>query len=326
MAIQICYYEGLQALCLDNGALRLVIIPEFGGKIASIVDKAGHEWLWHNPYLPWQKPSYGASYTGKFDLGGWDECFPAIAPRPYPLPPWKGVPIPDHGEVWALPWEWDITSEETKIEVKLGVTGVRFPYRLEKTIILPPSEPALYLHYRAINRSVCPFPFVWSTHPILRLKPGMRLLLPEGVPVRRYGDSPAHIPAEFTWPGDNQLDLSYVPEPEARWSAKLFAGPVTEGWVALYDPVSGGKWRFTFDPNQIPFVGLWLNYAGWAGADVPPYYNLGLEPSLGAPDDLESALSEWDAAALLPPKGVLEWSLTLYITPGESPDEGSQPE
>jgi len=43
-------YNGLRALVLENPTLRLVILPETGGRIYSIVHKpTDTEILWHHP-------------------------------------------------------------------------------------------------------------------------------------------------------------------------------------------------------------------------------------------------------------------------------------
>ncbi len=49
---------------------------------------------------------------GDYDIGGFDECLPTISACLYPEPPFAGVMMPDHGEVWALPWKYEIQGEE----------------------------------------------------------------------------------------------------------------------------------------------------------------------------------------------------------------------
>ena len=36
-------------------------------------------------------------------------------------------------------------------------------------------------------------------------------------------------------------------------------------------------------------IGLWLNYGAWSGANTPPYYNAGVEPTGFPHDDLNAS-------------------------------------
>lgn len=93
--------QGFQTWTLANGLISLTFIPELGGKLSSLRDlRSGREWLWTNEHLPYQKPTGSNSYVNA-DTGGWDECFPTVAPCSYPLEPWQGIPLPDHGELWS---------------------------------------------------------------------------------------------------------------------------------------------------------------------------------------------------------------------------------
>ena len=142
-------YRGLPAVMGRSPFCTVTILPTWGAKIASLLDASGREWLWHNPHLPWQLPGATTSYVREADIGGWDECFPAVGPGPYPLPPWQGRPIRDHGEVWAHAWD----VEDTADGLRLATTGDEFPYRLTHTVRLANDEPALELVYTVANLS-----------------------------------------------------------------------------------------------------------------------------------------------------------------------------
>lgn len=304
----------LQPIRLDSAHLRLSIVPEAGGKIASLVDpRTGREWLWRNPSIPLHVPTYGGSYVLGHDSGGFDECFPAIAEGPFPSAPWQGVMIPDHGELWGLAWEAEVEG----LSVRLGVDGVRFPYRFERILTLSPAAAELRLDYRVINRAPFPFPFVWSSHPLLAIEPGMRLLLPEGAPLRVFGASDpslGDLGTPLRWPALQHLDLSTVPEPDAGYAAKLFGPAPDRGWVGLHDPRTATTLRFEYDPLAIPHLGLWLNMGGWSPhEDRPPYFNLGIEPCIGAGDDLGLAVRQYRAHGVIPPKGERTWGMTLRL-------------
>ena len=75
------------------------------------------------------RPEYGGAFE-RYDISGWDECFPSIGQCYYPEPPWHGVVVPDHGELWTLPWH----AEPLPDGLRLWTKGVRFPYTFEKRL------------------------------------------------------------------------------------------------------------------------------------------------------------------------------------------------
>lgn len=299
---------------MADEALRLVILPEWGGKIASLYDRRrGREWLHTNPNFRFRLPSYGGDYVGEYDIGGFDECFPNIGAGPYPAWPWQGTSLPDHGEVWALPW--DVAQDSAGLT--LSVEGVRLPYRLEKRLELQPQ--GLWMGYRAVNRSAFDMPVLWSSHPLLDIREGMRLEVPaDSVRVdscsARFSQLTGVQPGQVVaWPELEGLDLSAVPGPEAQMAAKLTARRLHTGRVALVDLADGAFFAFHFDPGSVTHCGLWLNYGGWAGkTGADPYFNFGLEPCIGGADQLELALQAGEAG-LLPAQGELSWHLLLQL-------------
>lgn len=299
---------------LENPFLRIAVIPQAGGKIASCFDlQTRREWLWTNSRLPVQAPIYGASYVRAHDSGGFDECFPAVAEGPYPVEPWHGVGIPDHGELWGLPWECEVEGRT----LRMGVDGVRFPYRFERELELAEDAPELRLRYRVQNRAPFAFPFIWSSHPLLSIRPGMRLLIPDGTPMKVYGGSDPAVGdrgASFEWPMLAGQDLGLLPGPEAGYAVKIFGDAPARGWVGLHDPETATTLRMEYDLAEIPQLGLWLNMGGWTPFEgEPAYYNLGLEPCIGAGDDLELAMRQFGSYGCLPAKGELTWNLTLRL-------------
>lgn len=311
MELEPLSYRGLDALRVRSGRIELVIIPAWGGKIASLVDlERQREWLHTNPHVPYRLPEYDANYVLDFDAGGFDECFPNIGSGFYPQAPWRGVEIPDHGEIWALPW----TVTPTGDALEMSVHGVRLPYRFTRWLSFP-EEGKLVLSYRLENPTPFAMPFVWSSHPIFEVTPGMRIDIPPGRMRVDNGRNnfPAATGCDISWPRHNGLDLDVLPPHEAGWAVKLFTRDLREGWVQLSDPAGGANLRMEFDPQRVTHVGLWMNYHGWAGIPgASKYYNLAIEPCIGVADRLDIAMQE-DACGLLPAQGSLEWWLSLSV-------------
>lgn len=291
---------GLRALVLSGPAVRVTVAPDLGGKIASLADpRSGREWLWHNDALPARTPEYDASYTARFDSGGWDECFPSVSACFYPSGPWRGTKVPDHGELWGVPWE---VLERTDREIAMAASCVRFPIGFMRRIAL--TETGLRLDYRAENPTPFDFAFVWCAHPLLAIRPGMELALPGDVRLKTYGrdlGQPCELPDR-------------LPGPEAQLAIKAFGTSPAASWAAVRD--GDAELKMSWDPASVTHLGIWLNAGGWAGvAGARPYYNLGLEPGIGAGDDLALAATVLDEAGLIPARGYRQWTLHLHLKP-----------
>jgi hypothetical protein len=66
-------------------------------------------------------------------------------------------------------------------------------------------------------------------------------------------------------------------------------------------------------PAAVPQVGLWINCRGWAPSGRAPYYNLGLEPCIGAPDSLADAMEGWGLAQTLAPGQERAWQVEVRL-------------
>ena len=122
-------FEGHECIILKSGSLRVVVLPGLGGKIASFTDtQSGFDFAYVNPFTGIVKHPYDSIYATSDS--GFGDLFPNIGVGFYPKDPWKGVPLPDKGEIWTQPML-------TKIEgdcVELTCMGVRFPYSYKKKI------------------------------------------------------------------------------------------------------------------------------------------------------------------------------------------------
>jgi hypothetical protein len=213
----------IKAVKISGHDLEAVVIPELGGKISSLRWR-GKELLARNPEKPFQPARYAAPYAD-YDASGFDECFPTIGPCQYPDDPWKGVELPDHGELWSIPWQSQIEGNS----LHLSAHGIRIPYRLEKWIRIP-GMGRLHIHYLLTNLTPFPFRYLWSSHPLIAPQPGMRIYLPEGIKVRVDWSKGGRLGGpmrEHDWPHtidsqSNPVDLSLVLSRDAQLVDKLY--------------------------------------------------------------------------------------------------------
>jgi hypothetical protein len=325
--------DGLRLLRGQLDALEVALLPEVGGKMVSLraATRAGaepREWLWQTPRRPYRTPAYGGAFDA-YDISGFDECFPGIGEGPYPLPPWEAVTVPDHGEVWTLPWAASVGGPDGET-LTLAVHGVRFPYRLDKQLTLEkrsaaahPDRAALRIDYRLAN--LCPFPlrYLWSAHPLFAAHPGMRVELPPDVALRVDWSRDARLGppgARHAWPHTRDAAgattaLDVLPPAGAGFADKLYTQRLRvtgeDAHCALVDIETGEYIGFRFDPAAVPYLGLWLNMDGWP-LDGQPCFNVALEPCTGYPDRLDLAIAG-NEAATIEGGSVKHWTLWLEV-------------
>jgi galactose mutarotase-like enzyme len=312
-------YKGEHALVLENDLLKVTLLPGWGSKIASLFFKpAQYETLWQNPAEEYRETRYGDPYD-RGEASGFDEMFPTISRCFYEDPPWNGIEMPDHGEVWSIPWAHGLGGDL----VRLWVNGVRFPYRLEKRVYL--EDDTLHLQYRAENPSPSDLHFIWAAHPLFNASPGMEIIVPGGmnrivnsVPSNRLG--PYGRIYDFPGAGlegGRVFDLSRIPEQHsADYQKYWFLGRVTEGWCVLHDPKRGLSIGLAWPEDSLPYLGMWVNEGGWADQ-----YNIAPEPATGAMDRVDFARM-WGMSSVLHAGEQREWRLTITMRQGERPKSG----
>jgi len=324
--------EPFVTLRLQNEHASLVVLPTLGGKIVSLRSRTtGTQFLWQDPTRPYRIPQYGDNF-GDYDASGWDECFPSIAECAYPVSPWSGSVVPDHGELWSIPWTG---AQPNNTTLYLHTYGVRFPYHFEKWIRLAPAAAGFTFAYRVTNLSPFAFPYIWSAHPLLAAEEGMRILLP-GTPNMRLqhvigergisGD----VGAKYTWPwlpssSGHAVDYREIGSPALDANDKVVVDVPPEGWCALYRPHSGEYVGLTVSPKQIRFLGICVNHGGWPFTGARGFW-VAVEPCTGWPDRLDQAIRE-GGFATLPAGQSVKWKLDLRIGRADTAnDVGSQME
>lgn len=311
--------DGFNSVHINTGVVALTLIPALGGKVASLRDvRTGREWLWRHPRLAYKRVPYMSSYVALADTGGWDECFPSVAACDYPSVPWQGIAIQDHGELWSQTAELTIDAPAERVTLRTRWFGLALPYTFTRAITLTTDSARLHIDYAVENNAEAPLSFVWCIHPLLAIEPGMELHLPPAARFNVNGTVPPGLLSQtrdvaypFGLPG---LELPVLPEVNAGRAIKIWSDPLGpgEGWAAVRAP--NGELRMTWDVALLPQVAVWMNLGAWGADGGTPYYNLGLEPCLGAQDSLAEAVTERNLFATLPPYGSQSWWLEIELT------------
>lgn len=264
---------GTTRLVLSNERLRVVVLPELGGRVWEITHLAsGRQLLWHAPGARPTRVPFGADYDDNF-AGGWDELYPNDLPERL-----AGRDYPDHGEAWAAAWDWEVLPGEDAA-VRLWLHGPVSGSRLVRTLRLAPGSSALEVAVEVSNGTGAALPFMHKQHLAADLPPGSRIDLPRArVEIGDFGRPRAGSPGDrFAWPvlETDEGPVDFAPEPPGAASELLFASGLDAGWVACTQPDGIGI-GLVFDPSDYPACWTFTSWGGWRGLRVAV-----LEPCTG---------------------------------------------
>lgn len=308
----------LATVTLENADLRLVVVPDLGGRVISLRDRRSErEWLVQgapptaSELVAWRRET---AVFGIREAYGWDECLPTVAPAHGPVEP-DGPPLRDHGAQWARHAATRVVPGTDGREVATRWNDTRWPLHLERRIRL--EDRIVHVAYALVNASAADLPVLWSMHALLDLEAGSRIELPRGASVALSqaigsGLEGAPLRRPVPWPvvvGRDGLDLSVVRAGDAGIAAKLYADPAPPGQVGATTP-DGASILFDWARERVPAVGLWIDSGGWpAGAGAT---QVAIEPTTSGHDDLDAATAAGRAMVLRSGERVC-WDVTIEV-------------
>ena len=308
----------IPGLRFETEHFSISVAPTLGGKITSLINKATRREFLSRTRINYRPRSYGDNFN-LYEKDGADECFPSVQAVAYPTFPWQGVCVPDHGELWTLPWKYQLKQNR----LHMWVQGVRFPYVFERRIsfeqLARKSAPYIRLSYSVQNLSPFPFSFVYAFHPLFQVQAGCKILLPAETKVVSYCSTEDRLGPpmfEHPWPNvrDVTLDKTYdrqvIRSSRLKRAEKLFTTRLKQGRCALKYP-NGEFIGFLFPAGRLPFLGIWISEGG-----LENLYHVALEPSTAQVDRLDIAEGLKDCG-LVPPNGTTEWDISLITGVGE---------
>lgn len=281
-------WDGFAGFELRSRDVAVTVVPELGAKVVSLRNlHTGREWM-----------SFPGSFRKLFrnsphddfahsPVAGWDECLPTIARCE-----WRGRALPDHGEVWGVPWTLAAAAwEQQRITTTIQPPGS--PFRFSRTIAV--QGGLVRVSYRLANHSAEPQEFLWAMHPLLALQPGDRLELPPEAAACR---------ARYPWLASLNFD------DQAAQCGKVFIGPLREGCVALYNAATRDRLTFEWTSDTMNQLGIWLTRGGWNG-----HHHLALEPTNARCDSLAQMARDDRNCPTIRAGSRLEWTIHLHVEP-----------
>lgn len=297
------HYKGIDAHLLSDGNLQL-LVTNYGAKIQSIRYR-GKERLCQsfNRSETYLRSEYAAHFEdGEFS--GFDHLFPNISAAEYPDAPWKGIRMPDHGEVWTQEWK----SEYDGKALRLWVNGVQLPYRF--CVELRLRDDVLELTCKAENLSPYPMKYLWCCHPLFILEDNMEISLPQCGRIINTAPGQKYLGGyleEHGWPVSNEgRDMSRL-SAEHRSCNKYYVWNNRRRNEAHLIYPDGTRISLSTEDASIPYMGVWvdeLGYGQYAMRCVAP------ELASAALDCYEQA-DRTQKNSVLPPKESRSWTMTV---------------
>jgi galactose mutarotase-like enzyme len=299
-------WHDFPALTLENEAMRVVIVPELGAKIVSLYDKNhGREWL-VPPIRPVKQTVYGSVFVDQ-DMSGWDEMLPTIIACT-----WEGAHLPDHGEVWSIPWN----LESVDGGVTLSIDGMAVPYHFRRSAALVAPD-ILELRYSLKNTGQKDLSYLWAAHPQFAADTNTRIVFPPEVKqvVNVIEDDPVWGKADelYGWPeatsaAGHPWRLDRIRSLENHACRKFYTLPEQPvSWAALVDEKLGCQLRLDWPSEFAPYLGLWIDEGMFNTAPVAA-----LEPANGYYDSLENSIAH-QRVAVLEPGQETTWTIKVGL-------------
>jgi len=310
-------YKDQKAIILESNQLKATFLPEIGAKMASLIYKPSQKEV----LTQRQGEKYKTQpYNGDYLIGegsAFDDMFPNIDAGFYDRFPWKGTRLPDHGEVWQLPWEMKVIEDV----IHFKVSGIRLPYILEKWISFA-DEETLIINYKVTNPTPYEMDFIWAAHLMLNADDGDTIDVDENLKnafvtycmSKKMGDYGKIIPFPLCEDIDgNSVNLHELHLPIKDDFFKFyFQESMKQGVCKLRYLKEGKVLKVSVPVNEVPFLGVLYNSGG--GKDIIDIdgSNFYLEPCT-APFDRPDIARLHKKQSILKPYEEKSWYLKMMV-------------
>lgn len=289
-------YMGMDTVTLENEALMVMVIPEYGGKVQCIIEKSnGFQYLWQNERTIGRKPYYGADFDN-LQCGGIDEAFPCVLPANY-----RGESFPFFGELWSMPWTYEVYSlNENSLTLRLECFCSIYPVKAEKCITLY-TDNILEIRYRFYNLSHSQLEYIFGVHPSLSIMADCTITVPDGTYFVNYASHDLFnghelkVGHNFTWPNLCDTDLRYAMSQDRNFCVNIVGEHQGFKQLSVGYPSLQRNITMSYDGDLLKYLSLWLIYGGWRG-----HYCIMAEPFTSWPLNLDKAADSCNAAHLMP--------------------------
>jgi len=307
---------GMRTVILENQTLKISVIPEYGSKIFEFVYKpSDRDFLYHNPRMEMRTPVYG-QYADNWWNGGIDEALPSCYGGEY-----KGDILPDFGELWSLPWSWEVQNDTAEeVTLHLWRSTIIAPLRIDKWLTLRKDSSALFVKHRITNLSHRKERFLWGIHPSFDVTPDFRIDTPAEKVVIVYSrpdDRLGKPGSSYRWPyvqnrNGEKEDMRVVKDLASNTNDFQYATDLKQGWFSLTDTSEKEGFGMAFSTDVFRSLYMWFVYGGYRSL----HFSV-VEPWTGYPPSLSDAEKN-GVYTELESKESLESASTMFVYTGLS--------
>jgi len=256
-------------LVLENDKIRAMILPEYGGKIASLYlkEKGFEAAAAPGEGKKYVKPVPDGSFTD-FDMSGMDDAFPNIDAETITYEG-RVLCYPDHGEIWSRGMEV-ISADENSVSLRL--LSSRFRYDYKKTVSVYGNKLRLAYDIKSVNDA--PLPCMWAFHCLMTYREDMEFTYPPGTErfINVLNGTPLGEEGRIYEAHGKEIDFSRLPvQSIAGYSGKPYyvkyysTDRAMEGSCSIYYPSEDVRVGFRYDAEILPWLGVWINGGGFKG-------------------------------------------------------------
>ncbi|SFL40793.1 DUF5107 domain-containing protein [Halanaerobium salsuginis] len=309
MKINKIIFKKEKAFKLENHQLKVIVLPNRGGKIASIYNRTKKfELLYQNKADKYQPIQLEKKFTA-YDCSGFDDCFPNIDVAALYLNQ-KLYFYPDHGEIWSA----KLVIKLKKDKIILSYHSPIFKYDYLKIITL--HENRLLINYQIKNNLKTAFPAIWTMHCLLNYDTNLKLKFPPGVnkienvllsqqlgppgKIHSFPQTQDQIGQKYRF---DRINYSPDKSSEKYYVANCFES----GQCEVYYPTADITFKLNFSADKLPYLGFWLTRGGFKGD-----YNFAFEPSDGYYDSVITALKN-KCISIYQPGEIKQFNLKLEL-------------
>ena len=282
-------FKQRDAVKIENSSLKVIVIPELGGKIASIFRKdKNFELLFENKEEFYKTPEIYAPFD-EYDAAGFDDAFPTID-KSSVIVAGKNIEYPDHGEIWSAKFDYKINDETVMLKYNSKILD----YSYKKNIHLQGDR--VIVEYSIENSGKAEFPCIFAMHCLINCEKDMKLLFPKGtdkvinVHKSRYLGEVSKV-HNFPLTSDingKHIYLDTILDSSAANEEKYYVlGEIKHGKCGAYYPSKDVTYNVYFDNYKLPYLGFWVTEGGFRGD-----YNCAMEPTNGFYDSIDTASRE----------------------------------
>ena len=292
-------FKGMRTLIMENEYLRIVVLLDKGSDIIEFLYKPlDVDFMWHSP-LGYRNPSMFVETCSRMDGsfldyygGGWQDILPnaggACAHR--------GAEWGQHGETALIPWRCTIEKETSEeVIAHLNTKCYRYPFTIDKWIILRRKEKILTIREKLTNESEQSLEFSWLQHLTFGepfLSPKCVIDLAAETVLTHTQEIPGSIlpvKRKFKWPvvegkHKENIDLSRIPPKNVRSHDLAYLMDLREGWYGITNTEMKLGFGLIWDKSVYPYIWFWRPLGGaW---DYPWFgraWAIGLEPCTSWP-------------------------------------------